>query len=256
MAIFIYDRTFEGFLSLVFFSFEMKIIPDKIFSSGEFQDELFVEKYSILSETKKAERVWSGLKKRASELACQMIYRVFESEVPKTEMLIFNYIKLTLESTHNIENDFGSDCVLDITNLHKKIAKETQRIIQFVRFQKTADDIYFAAFEPLYNVMPFTINHFKDRFADQKWIIYDMKRQYGFYYDMNEVIRIEIKNSRINHSSSKLDDKLLNIEEDFFRKLWKNYFDTINIKERKNLKVHMQFLPKRFWKYLPEKNVF
>ena len=47
------------------------------------------------------------------------------------------------------------------------------RVLQFMRFQKTADQVYFGIMEPLYNVYPLTIHHFRDRFADQPWIIYD-----------------------------------------------------------------------------------
>ena len=58
------------------------------------------------------------------------------------------------------------------------------------RIQKAADGTFFAAFEPQYNALPLTVHHFKDRFADLKWIIYDMKRRYGFYYDLQEVTTI------------------------------------------------------------------
>ncbi|WP_370449257.1 DUF4130 domain-containing protein [Aquimarina sp. AD1] len=39
-----------------------------------------------------------------------------------------------------------------------------------------------------------------------------------------------------------------------FQQLWKTYFDNVNIKSRKNSKLHIQHLPKRYWKYLIEKN--
>ena len=45
------------------------------------------------------------------------------------------------------------------------------------RFQKTADGTYFGIMEPLYNVLSLTVRHFRDRFADQPWIIYDARLQ-------------------------------------------------------------------------------
>lgn len=41
------------------------------------------------------------------------------------------------------------------------------RVLQFMRFQKTADGTYFGIMEPLYNVLSLTVRHFRDRFADQ-----------------------------------------------------------------------------------------
>lgn len=63
-------------------------------------------------------------------------------------------------------------------------------MLQFIRFQKAADGTFFAAVEPEKNALPLAIDHFKDRFADQPWLIYDIKRAYGFYYDLKEVRQV------------------------------------------------------------------
>ena len=42
-------------------------------------------------------------------------------------------------------------------------------------------------------------------------------------------------------------------EEINYQNLWKEYFDHTNIKERKNTKLHLQHVPKRYWRYLTEK---
>ena len=34
-----------------------------------------------------------------------------------------------------------------------------------------------------------TLTHLKDRFADQCWLLYDLKREYGYYYDRKEAVR-------------------------------------------------------------------
>jgi probable DNA metabolism protein len=44
-------------------------------------------------------------------------------------------------------------------------------------------------------------------------------------------------------------------DEKLFQALWKNYFEHIAIKERINPALHKRLLPKRFWKYLPEKQL-
>ena len=57
-----------------------------------------------------------------------------------------------------------------------------------------------------------------------------------------------------------LDIKLLNKNNDLYaaseinyQKLWSEYFDHTNMKEKKNTKLHVQNVPKRYWKYLTEK---
>jgi probable DNA metabolism protein len=50
----------------------------------------------------------------------------------------------------------------------------------------------------------------------------------------------------------KLSEGQLSDEELFFQQLWKEYFRSITIKERINLKLQRQHMPKRYWKYLTE----
>lgn len=92
----------------------------------------------------------------------------------------FRYIRKAIDSPRSIETNFGDPDVLRLAQIWKKVDGERVHLMQFVRFQKAADGTFFAAFEPQYNALPLTVHHFKDRFADQKWIIYDMKRRYGF----------------------------------------------------------------------------
>jgi probable DNA metabolism protein len=115
------------------------------------------------------------------------------------------------------------------------------------------DGTFFAAIEPMYNVLSLAVNHFQDRFADQKWLIYDLKREYGFYYDLSTVTEVRFEDKESHLLSGILSDDLMMEDEKLFQLLWKEYFKSITIKERLNPKLHKQQLPVRFWKYLTEK---
>lgn len=254
MNLFIYDQTFEGLLTAIHDAIDLNIKPDKIISIKYFQDDLFATKYDIITDSDKFDKIWSQVKEKSNEQNCQRIFKAFLSELSEIEMIIYNYIKLIIDTPYNVEVNFSEDSVIKINNIQKKVGREAQRVLMFVRFQKTIDDIYYASFDPKYNVIPLTVAHFRNRFADQKWIIFDTRRKFGYYYDLKNVREITIGNQKVNFESGKVDNDVLHVSEKLFQKLWKSYYDTINIKERKNIKVHMQFLPKRFWKYLPEKD--
>lgn len=254
MNIFLYDSTFEGFLSAVFYAFDTKVFPNKILKTDLFQEDFFAEKFNIYTNKEYAKRVWDGIEKKASKKIGQKVYRVFLSELPDVEMLIFRYLELTFKTSAGIDTDYSNDTVLEFNKIYKKVCMEAHRAVMFIRFQKTADGIYYAPFDPAYNVLPLSIKHFKDRFSDQQWVIYDTRRNYGYYYNLEDVSEIRISNNQVNPFSGKIDKSIMDNSELDFQELWNDYFNSINIKERKNLKVHKQFLPKRFWKYLPEKN--
>ncbi|MDA3953716.1 MAG: TIGR03915 family putative DNA repair protein [Bacteroidales bacterium] len=254
MNLFIYDQTFEGLLTIIHDAIEMNIEPDKIISTKYFQDDLFATKYNISTDPYKFDKLWNKIKEKSNEQNCQRIFKAFLSELPDIEITIYDYIKLIIETPYNIEVNFSEDCVIKINNAQKKVGRESQRVLMFVRFQKTIDDIYYASFDPKYNVIPLTVSHFRNRFADQKWVIFDTRRKFGYYYDLENVREITIGKQKVSFESGKVNNDILHMSEKLFQKLWKSYYETINIKERKNIKVHMQFLPKRFWKYLPEKD--
>ena len=253
MNIWIYDKTFEGFLTLVFECYELKIFPDQIIGKDDINCSIFKENHEVVTEETKGKRVWNGLLKKISGNSCQVIFHVFLSEIKDVELLMLNYIKAVFDSKVNIELDFGNKYVLEMHKIDKKVCHEAHRIPMFVRFQKTADEIYYASFDPQYNILPLVIKHFEERFADQKWIIYDARRNYGFYYDLTTTTEVTFTQSLVNKANGHINDNLLDKDELLFQQLWKTYFKSMCIKERLNPKLHKQLLPKRFWKYLIEK---
>ena len=91
-------------------------------------------------------------------------------------------------------------------------------------------------------------DHFEKRYADQKWLIYDLKREYGLYYDLKTVEAVTF-----TFSENTDGDLLFHENERAYQSLWRQYFKSVNIASRKNMKLHIQHMPKRYWKYLIEK---
>jgi probable DNA metabolism protein len=112
--------------------------------------------------------------------------------------------------------------------------------------------LYFAVVEPDFNVLPLIIQHFQDRYVNQHWCIFDRCRHYGIYYDMNttEFINFDLVTTNNLNPANK---DILQENETLYQMLWKDYFDSTNIKSRKNMKLHLQHMPRRYWKYLTEK---
>jgi probable DNA metabolism protein len=255
MNIFSFDNTFEGLLTMVFESYSRREFPDEILSGEGSQNQLFASNIEITTNVQKAERVWNGIVARSSEDNAHRIYRVFLSGLPDTPMLLVNFIRIIIDSNVNQEMNFSLPVVVDVHKLHQKVCREAQRIHMFTRFQKTIEGSYYASFAPMYDVLPLCIPHFRDRFADQQWIIYDLKRNYGFLYNLKTVERVVFDDLKVNSQNGQLHTSLLADDEKLFQKLWKQYFKSICIEERRNDKVHRQHLPQRFWKYLPEKGI-
>ena len=114
---------------------------------------------------------------------------------------------------------------------------------EFVRFEKVGD-LYFAKIVPEYDVLALVVPHFKNRFSDQQWVLYDPQRAYGFAYNLKEVFPFTPADKQFGKLPTSLSDG--------YEMLWKTYFQHINIAERKNSKYQLRNMPKRYWQYLPE----
>ena len=123
-----------------------------------------------------------------------------------------------------------------------------------MRFQKAADGTYFGMMEPRYDVMHMAVEHFRDRFSDGKFIIYDRRRDYGYYYDGRRLERMRLSSDRSHMTTGILPDDMADADEQLFQKLWRTYFKYTAISERINPRKQRQDMPLRFWKYLTEKN--
>ena len=255
MIIFVFDNTFEGLLTSVFEAYSRRVFPDALFPEGEplplFHDEVF----TVITEEEKAKRVWRGLQKKLSSGALSCLAQCWLAEEAETPMLLFRYIRKAIDAPRSIETNFADPDVLEFSRMWKRVDWERLRMLQFIRFQKAADGTFFAAVEPEKNALPLAIDHFKDRFADQPWLIYDIKRAYGFYYDLKEVRQVTFEEgSREGHLvTGMLDESLMDKDEKLFQQLWKTYFKAICIKARLNPRKHKQDMPVRYWKHMTEK---
>ena len=240
MTVFVYDKTFEGLLTAVFDAYSRRSFPDLLLAEGEPFPLFYDEAVTICTDDAKVDRVWKGLQKRLSAMALSVITVTWLSELPEADMLLFRYIRKAID-------------VLEVSKVWKKVTNERLRVIQFLRFQKAADGTFFAAVKPVYNVLPLTLPHLKDRFADQCWLLYDLKREYGYYYDLKEATEVRFEEKEAHLLSGLLGEELMDADEKLFQQMWKTYFKSIAIKERLNPKLHRQHMPARFWKYMPEK---
>jgi len=250
---FIYDGSFNGFLTAVFTGFQQRIIHADIQKRDTSQNGLFNENETIFTNITQAKRVWNGIRNR-SNTAIKNIYFAFLSEHKGIEPLLYCYIRKLMGCQADRSSDFSDDCILKINQLAHKVGREKHRMEAFVRFQLTKDEIYFSIIEPDYNVLPLLSKHFRSRYADQQWMIYDAKRKYGLYYNLEgvELISLDLEE---NVTNSIRRSSVMNPEEYNYQELWNSYFQSTNIKSRINKKLHVQHVPKRYWKYLSEKKV-
>lgn len=250
----IYDETFEGWLTCVFEVYERKLRDAVLSGKNHIQSGVFDAAMEVITDEHKAARVWKGIQKTLSAGAARQLSNVWLSELPDMHNIMLAYVRYAFDSKQNIEKDFSHPAVLKVQQVNRMIGREKHRMEAFVRFELTQDGIYYAVAEPDFNVLPLIIPHFKNRYADQRWLIYDVKRKYGIYYDLETVTTISMSFDADVKKGTDV-SIVFDEREELFQRLWQQYFKSTNIVSRKNPKLHVQHMPLRYWKYLTEKKV-
>jgi probable DNA metabolism protein len=247
----IYDGTFEGLLTVVFEIYDRKFNQVTIQKAGDSDSAMFEDVLNVSTDEHRATRVLTGLRKKLSANGVQRVYVAHLAGIINEENNIVGFIRYAFDSKQNIEENYGNRYVQRVSEIVKMMRREKHRMEAFIRFQKLQDDTYYAVIEPDFNVLPLLIRHFKSRYADQKWMIYDIRRNYGLYYDLHDTEFISMEFSDVKSAVNV--DALFNENEEVYQHLWKNYFKSVNIASRKNTKLHIRHIPKRYWKHLTEK---
>jgi probable DNA metabolism protein len=137
-----------------------------------------------------------------------------------------------------------------VLNAAWKVWKELDRLRGLLRFSPGPSGIYLARCTPDHFVLPGLADHFTLRFGETPWAILDERRSLALVHRPGEEARL-IPSEALpqgvtvpGHNNSG--------EKENWEDLWRNYHRVINNESRSNPGLQRQFMPSRYWKYLPE----
>lgn len=241
--IFLYDGSFEGLLTCIFEAFYKKPERVSISKKDTYQPSFLEQPVIVETDMEKFQRVYSSIPKKISNHACEIVYRAWLSEDEKAADLVYHFLKLGYKMGNNVCDYIQDPYINEIIELNRKVGFESHRFLGMLRFQEIEKGIFYAGYEPDHNITVLITPHFTERFAGQPFIIHDKKRNICAVYDGSEMIMTD--------KIPKLPSGVT-ATEDEFASLWKTFFKTIAIKERKNLRTQLNFMPRRYWKNLTE----
>ena len=133
--------------------------------------------------------------------------------------------------------------VFSVINMRKRALSECHKLKGLLRFIEIGENLYYASIHPDNNIIEPLGHHFMRRLPTQNFIINDKNRNICFLYNTHEYKIIDSTNLTIPDITE---------EEQKYQELWKLFFKTIAIQERKNARCQMQFMPKKYWQDLIE----
>lgn len=240
--IYLYNTDFISLLNLIKYLLTNKLLPINI-KDISYQPNLFEETLNL--EINQDEEVIKEIISATSPNIFNTIYKIFLSTEKNKELIIFYFLIHSLKHKNNIFYMRNIRSVQEALRISRYVGHEVHKMKGFLRFKEMQGNVLYAEMAPENNILFFISKHFKDRLRNELWIIEDTKRCLLSIYDRKDFTIISSKDFKL------LKKELSENEEDI-EDLWKNFYKTIAIKERTNYRCRMNFMPKKYWKYIIE----
>lgn len=240
--IYIYDGDFSSLLNTIWYLIKNNLQIGNI-KCENYQPSLFenIIHFSITPDEKIMERV----KNAFGKYAFRCMYYVFLSEEENKELILFYFFRNALKYRKKVLYYRNLKCVSEVLRIANYVAHESHKFKGFLRFKELEGNILYAEMEPTNDVLFFVSYHFSKRLKEEYWIIKDNKRKILSIYDKRKFEIISEEDFKlITYTESKTEQNIEN--------LWKTFYQTIGIKERKNDCCRRNFMPKKYWKYITE----
>lgn len=242
MVDYLYDGTFAGLLTCIYHHYYTEKASG-IFPEGEYQPTFLGGFWEVATEEEKAVRVYEAIEKKISSYDLRRIYKVFCSDTERKECRILDYIRLGFVKGSCVSMLHGDPIVFPIQAAEKKVNNEVHRMKGLVRFSQLDGGVLYSPVTPDHDILEFLAEHFCDRFQNDPFVIHDVRRSKALVaYKKQWHIRFFVRENLPELSEKERD----------YRKLWKQYFETMEIRERRNPKCQRRCMPKRYWENLTE----
>ncbi|MBL3539895.1 TIGR03915 family putative DNA repair protein [Aminivibrio sp.] len=242
MAVWTFDGTFNGFLCLIHESARKKERPEGILGQGKKQPLLF-ETVQTATDENLAASVRTALAARFSRRVLAAGYYAFLSAMAGREMAVYRYFALAWTVGPRTAGLLADERVRTVHEAGRTVSRERHRFLGLLRFTELRGVLY-APFEPEGDILPLVAGHFARRLGGERWIIHDTGRNKAAVFE----------NGTWRMTAFRTEGPLpLSGREQEIRDLWKGYFSSTAVQTRKNAELQRRFMPKKYWKYLPEK---
>lgn len=240
ILIFAYDGSFEGFLSAVFDSFSMKIIPEDIVVFDDEEPSLFGMHY-VETDFEHAKRVRAGIEKKLGYTVLNMVEKAFLFDGKGKETAILRFIKKAFEEGRKTGSNIWDECVSTVYKMCVAVGNEAERHRQFARFSDSKGALV-SVIHPKHFVLPLIKGFFCARMKNETFMIFDAEHGAALLHTTEKTAIIPVENLELP----------CDLEDNYYSGLWKNYYRHIAIASRYNPNCRRTHMPKRFWEHLPE----
>lgn len=207
---------------------------------GYLDSELFCDYIRVEEAEKKVSAVERLIMEHLGWYAYKVIYQAAMSQDERKGEAILATMLAAREipNSRRIMEHLSHPQVAKVVKLAKNVGEEAHQWTGFLRFRELENGVLFSRFRPKNKVMTYVAPHFADRLSVENWMICD--ETHG-EFAVHEAGKQWVLVSDMELDREKIE--LVSEKERLMQELWKEFKETIAIKERKNPKCQLQHMP-------------
>lgn len=216
---------------------------------GRVQQQFFCQYKTVVETEGKAQRLQHMVKRYLGYNAYWAIYYALLSDDEEKGTEVFRIMQeaRSIPDSRKIMDHLENPDVAKVFAMGRSVSNEAHMYEEFIRFRELKNGILFSEITPKSQVLTCIGNHFADRFPLENWMIYDKTHEVFLIHRKQEKWRLVWGETLNADAVSEVSDG----EKDY-ASLWKEFFETISIKERENPKCQKSHLPLRFRRDMTE----
>lgn len=260
-----YDGTLEGLMTAVFTAFAAHEQPEDLYRLNQTQLRLGQDVVDVSADIDLAFRVHRGIYRCLGARVWSAIATASASDDPATGTAIYRFLRYAMTSRFacpcpgcarkticgepcrtgggRLLDEWANPDIAPMLRLCRHVECEAEKMRQFVRFEHTEDDLWFARCTPNASVVPLIMNHFAARFNTQRFMIYD---------ESHHLAGISANGGWELVSTETITVPAQADEEQSMQDAWRRFYRALSIESRYNPELRRRFMPKRFWRSITE----
>jgi len=235
-----YDGSFEGFLCCVFDSYVNKEIPSCFQDEAHIENSFFPARW-VGTDLRHAQRVLVSLEK-IDPYAKELVVKGFLTCAKDREMILYRFIRALYRIGNPLLRQLSDEAVFPLLKAVRHLDGEVHLLKGFVRFSDFEGTLV-GEIRPKNRVLPLLRPHFCDRMYNETFLLYDRTNHEALVHQPGQWAILPLESFKMAAPSS---------QEAQYRRLWKRFYDTVEIRERHNPRQRMTSMPKRYWETMTE----
>ena len=251
----VYHGSFPGFLCACAEALNSREPAPRVLDA-RVEPTLFEARFQVARDDERAAALWDRISNRAGSQAMVTVLEAFLSGMPGADASLATVLRKLWRKGAKALNDLSDGDVLAVEKAALRARQEGHKFCGLVRFSKLSDGSWYAPVEPSCDVLPLIAEHFSTRFSSMRFAIHDLARGSAIIHEAGRpcslVEGFHLDAATTQDGGRPDPEAELSRGEKEIRALWSLYFRAIAIEPRRNRRLQMSHMPRKYWSRLTE----